>query len=68
MTAQERHRLNCRLLTNAVNSIEDKTGKMFHEAYPDLNDRYEKYCNGEHTSKYTYIVNQLQILIDSLNA
>lgn len=48
-----------------IKRIEDITGKMFHEVYPDLADTHAKCMDID--SGFPYLINQLNKIIDQLN-
>lgn len=56
--------LQGRICLNRIEKIEDLTGKMFHEVYPELAEKHIKAM--DNGSKLIYLANQLSKIIDEL--
>lgn len=65
MTTIDHNQIQMNRIHSLMNSIEDKTGKMFHEFNIELFERYKKVCEG--IEKKSYFINTLTKLYDSLN-
>lgn len=58
--------LNERLLLDTINRYEDLTGRMFHEALPELSHYFERYVSERNFSKMGRLNNELCKRIDEI--
>lgn len=54
-------------ILQTMSSIEDITGKLFHESHPELESLFWIATDSNHTSKLLYLNNQLNKIVDEMN-
>lgn len=47
-------------------SIENKTGKLFHEVYPELESKFWKHAEAKNKTGLLYVLNQITKALDDL--
>lgn len=57
--------LNNKLLLQAIERIETRTGKMFHESHPELDELANEALDG--IKPYGYVIERLNQCFDTLN-
>ncbi len=66
MNMNKANRINSNRILVLMASIEKLTGTMFHERYPELEEKFWAAYDSEDSKKLTFLVNKVSRLLDDI--